>query len=167
MNQNKYLKERKNSILKVDNIYSLIFILLIFLLDRFSKVQIINNYNDKILFINNFINLDLIWNTGIGFGLLKSDSSIIYNIISSLIGIVISILFYISINSQKIEKFIYSIIIGGALGNFYDRVFFSAVPDFIDLHYGNFHWFTFNLADIFITIGIIIFLLKGLKIQNK
>jgi len=167
MNLNKYLKERKNSILKVDNIYSLIFILLIFLLDRFSKVQIINNYNDKILFINNFINLDLIWNTGIGFGLLKSDSSIIYNIISSLIGIVISILFYISINSQKIEKFIYSIIIGGALGNFYDRVFFSAVPDFIDLHYGNFHWFTFNLADIFITIGIIIFLLKGLKIQNK
>jgi signal peptidase II len=167
MNLIKYLKERKNSILKVENIYSLIFILLIFLLDRFSKVQIINNYNDKILFINNFINLDLIWNTGIGFGLLKSDSNIIYNIISSLIGIVISILFYISINSQKIEKFIFSIIIGGALGNFYDRVFFSAVPDFIDLHYGDFHWFTFNLADIFITIGIIIFLLKGLKIQNK
>ena len=167
MNLIKYLKERKNSILKVENIYSLIFILLIFLLDRFSKVQIINNYNDKILFINNFINLDLIWNTGIGFGLLKSDSNIIYNIISSLIGIVISILFYISIISQKFEKFIFSIIIGGALGNFYDRVFFSAVPDFIDLHYGNFHWFTFNLADIFITIGIIIFLLKGLKIQNK
>ena len=167
MNLIRYLKERKNSILKVENIYSLIFILLIFLLDRFSKVQIINNYNDKILFINNFINLDLIWNTGIGFGLLKSDSSIIYNIISSLIGIVISILFYISIISQKFEKFIFSIIIGGALGNFYDRVFFSAVPDFIDLHYGNFHWFTFNLADIFITIGIIIFLLKGLKIQNK
>tara|TARA_X000001036_G_C20449396_1_gene712713 strand:- start:39 stop:542 length:504 start_codon:yes stop_codon:yes gene_type:complete len=167
MNLIRYLKERKNSILKVENIYSLIFILLIFLLDRFSKVQIINNYNDKILFINNFINLDLIWNTGIGFGLLKSDSNIIYNIISSLIGIVISILFYISIISQKFEKFIFSIIIGGALGNFYDRVFFSAVPDFIDLHYGNFHWFTFNLADIFITIGIIIFLLKGLKIQNK
>ena len=154
-------------IFKKSNLYVLLLITLIFTFDRLTKNLIINNFIEKTLYLNEFINLDLIWNTGIGFGLLKSDSNIIYNIISSLIGIVISILFYISIISQKFEKFIFSIIIGGALGNFYDRVFFSAVPDFIDLHYGNFHWFTFNLADIFITIGIIIFLLKGLKIQNK
>ena len=112
------------------------------------------------MFINDFLNIDLIWNTGIGFGFLSSESTVIYNCITLLIGFVILILIYTSINSNKLEKFTFSIILGGALGNFYDRVVFKAVPDFIDLHYNNYHWFTFNVADIFITIGIIIYLLK-------
>ena len=63
--------------------------------------------------------------------------------------------------SKTSEKIIFSIIIGGAIGNLYDRLTYNAVPDFIDLHYNNFHWFTFNVADIFITIGILIFMIKS------
>ena len=125
-----------------------------------------NNFNENIYFLNDYINLDLVWNTGIGFGLLSSNSNLIYNLTSLLIVIVIIFLIYFLIGSDKYEKIIYSIIIGGALGNFYDRMLFKAVPDFIDLHYKNFHWFTFNLADIFITCGIIAFLLKGFYIKN-
>ena len=113
------------------------------------------------------INLDLIWNTGIGFGLLSTNSLLVYNSVTLLIGIVILFLVYILAISEKVDKLIYSIIVGGALGNFYDRVIFNAVPDFIDLHYDNFHWFTFNLADIFITIGILIFIIKGNFVKNK
>ena len=90
-----------------------------------------------------------------------------YNSVTLLIGIVILFLVYILAISEKVDKLIYSIIVGGALGNFYDRVIFNAVPDFIDLHYDNFHWFTFNLADIFITIGILIFIIKGNFVKNK
>ena len=57
-------------------------------------------------------------------------------------------------------------ILAGALGNFYDRIVYSAVPDFIDIHYENFHWFTFNLADIFISIGIIMIIIKDLFFKN-
>ena len=103
----------------------------------------------------------MVWNTGIGFGLLSSKSIILYNLITLIIGTVIVILFIVFFKSDNYEKFIFTIIIGGALGNFYDRLYFRAVPDFIDIHYGNFHWFTFNVADIFITLGIIIFLLKN------
>ena len=116
--------------------------------------------------MNNYINLDLVWNTGIGFGLFSSNSDIIYNLTSLLIIMVIICLIYFLIYSEKYEKIIYSIIVGGALGNFYDRMFFKAVPDFIDLHYKNFHWFTFNLADIFITLGIIAFLFKEIFKAN-
>ena len=83
-----------------------------------------------------------------------------------LIGIVILFLIYVFITSGKIDKLIYSIIIGGALGNFYDRLIYQAVPDFIDLHYENFHWFTFNVADIFITVGILIFVIKNFFVKN-
>ena len=107
------------------------------------------------------------WNTGIGFGLLSFDSSLYYNLISLIIFLLIIFLVIISFKSDKIDKIIFSIIIGGAIGNFYDRVSFRAVPDFIDLHYGSFHWFTFNLADIFITIGIITFIMKDFFTKNK
>ena len=137
-----------------------------FVLDRYSKAEIIKNLNDKSLYINDYLNLDLTWNTGVGFGLFSSNSNLIYNLTSLLIVIVIILLIYFLIGSDKYEKIIYSIIIGGALGNFYDRMLFKAVPDFIDLHYKNFHWFTFNLADIFITCGIIAFLLRGFYIKN-
>jgi signal peptidase II len=152
---------KKNLIFKKENIYVILVILLIFFLDRYAKIKIINNFSDDIYYINNFINLNLIWNSGIGFGLLNFDSSLIYNLISFLIGSVIIFLFYYSITLKKTEKLIFSIIIGGALGNFYDRLSYNGVPDFIDLHYGNFHWFTFNVADIFISIAILAFIING------
>ena len=98
--------------------------------------------------------------------MLSSDSSLFYNIVTILIGLVIIFLFYIFVLSTNVDKLIYSIIIGGALGNFYDRLTYKAVPDFIDLHYNNFHWFVFNVADIFITLGIIAMLMSGLFKKN-
>ena len=147
-----------NKFYKKENVYSIILISLLFLLDRISKIEILKNFSENTFFINNYINFDLTWNTGIGFGLLSNESPLIYHIITILIASVLFFLFYILIFSEKLEKLIFSIIIGGALGNFYDRLFYNAVPDFIDLHYNNFHWFTFNFADIFITIGIIFML---------
>jgi len=161
------LKKIKKNFLKKENIFFFIFITLIFYLDRFTKQKILQKYNDDIFYVNDYINFDLIWNTGIGFGLLSTNSLLVYNSVTLLIGIVILFLVYILAISEKVDKLIYSIIVGGALGNFYDRVIFNAVPDFIDLHYGNFHWFTFNLADIFITIGILIFIIKGNFVKNK
>tara|TARA_Y200000002_G_scaffold368767_1_gene362189 strand:+ start:394 stop:900 length:507 start_codon:yes stop_codon:yes gene_type:complete len=160
------LKEIKNYFLKKENIYYFFLIITIFFLDRYTKFQIINNFNENIYFVNNFINIDLIWNTGISFGLLSSDSSLIYNSISSIIGLVIIFLVYFIIISSRTDKVIFSIIVGGAVGNFYDRLIYRAVPDFIDLHYQNFHWFTFNLADIFITIGIVAYIFKDLIMRQ-
>ena len=161
------LKEIKNNILKKENFYFLAIILLIFGLDRYSKIEIINNFSDTSVYLNDFLNFDLIWNTGIGFGLLKSNTALFYNLISTLIGLVVIILFFLALRSKSFDKIIYSIIIGGALGNFYDRVFYNAVPDFIDIHYRNFHWFTFNIADIFITVGIIALIIYDFFKINK
>lgn len=134
----------------------LIIVILIFFFDRLSKTKIINHQlNNNIIYINDLINFNLVWNTGIGFGLLSSNTNLIYNLITSVIGVVILILIYFITKSKFIENFFFSMILGGALGNFYDRLIYSAVPDFIDLHYKTFHWFTFNIADIFITLGII------------
>ncbi len=160
------LKERGKYFFIKENIYFLIFAIIVFFFDRFSKSKIVNNFNEAPYYVNDFINLDLIWNIGIGFGLLSTNSTLIYNLVTFLIGVIIIILIYFLTISKKIDKFIYSIIIGGALGNFYDRVIYKAVPDFIDLHYNNFHWFTFNVADIFITIGIILLLVRDLLIKN-
>ena len=162
---NKFNNKKKLIFDKI-NIYNILLILTILTLDRLSKIEIINNFSGRTYFINNLININLIWNNGVGFGLLSFDSSLTYNLITVLVGIVILILFYIAITSSKSEKLIYSIIIGGALGNFYDRLTYSAVPDFIDIHYNNFHWFTFNVADIFITMGVIAFIVRGFFVKN-
>ena len=162
-----YLEKIKNNLLKKENLYFLIIIFVIFLLDRYSKIEIIKNFNDKTIYVNDFFNISLIWNTGIGFGLLSFDSNLIYNLISLLIGFVVITIIYIAVKSEIEEKIFFSIIIGGALGNFYDRVIYKAVPDFIDLHYNNFHWFTFNVADIFITIGIFAYIMKGFFIKEN
>lgn len=156
----------KNFLKKKENIFFLFIIAIIIFLDKISKLKIINNLNNRIHYVNEYINLDLTWNIGIGFGLLSTTSQFIYNLITLIIGAVIFIIFYMSINLEKIEKFAFSFIIGGALGNLHDRIIYKAVPDFIDIHYHNFHWFTFNLADIFITIGIIIYILKGLIVKE-
>ena len=57
--------------------------------------------------------------------------------------------------SKGLYSYLIAMIIGGSLGNLFDRLYYYAVPDFIDLHFGNYHWFVFNVADIFITFGII------------
>ena len=156
----------KNDFLKKENIFFLIFAFIIFSFDRITKSKILNTYSENAQYINDYVNIDLIWNIGIGFGFFSTESTLFYNLISTLIGIVILSLTYFLIISEKIDKLIYAIIIGGALGNFYDRIIYKAVPDFIDLHYNDFHWFTFNIADIFITIGVIIFILRGFIFKN-
>ena len=160
------LKEIKNYYLKKENIYYFVLIMIIFFFDRYSKFIVINNFSDRTYYINKYLNLDLIWNIGIGFGFLSTESSIFYNFVTVTVGIVIIFLLYVFAQSERIDKFIYSIIIGGALGNFFDRLAYKAVPDFIDLHYNNFHWLTFTVADIFITIGILIFIVRSFFIKN-
>ena len=160
------LKNKKDKVFKKENIYFFIIIFTIFFLDRITKIKILSNFGESVYFVNNYLNFDLIWNIGIGFGIMSTSSSVIYNLITFIIGFVILFLLYIFLISKKLEKISYSIIIGGALGNFYDRLVFNAVPDFIDIHYNNFHWFTFNVADIFISIGVFIFILSNWVVKN-
>ena len=133
-------------------------IALIYLLDRLSKIYIIyldkNNLGSEI-FISAYLNIVLIWNKGIAFGLFSFDEIYFYNILSSIIALVIIILFVMSVKSRGFKRDSLLIVVGGALGNLHDRIFLNAVPDFIDFHIGNFHWFIFNVSDIFITIGVI------------
>jgi len=161
------VKEIKNKILKKENIYCLIIIFLIFTIDRYSKIGIIRNFTDTSFYLNDFLNFDLVWNTGIGFGFLSTDSSLIYNLITGIICIVIMFLIYLIVKSKTSDKILFSMILGGAMGNVYDRLTYFAVPDFIDIHYKNFHWFTFNIADIFITLGIILIILNDLLIKKN
>ena len=164
----KIYKNSFSLLLEKNNLICFFVITLIFALDRVTKIKIIDHQlNNKEVYINDFINLELIWNTGIGFGLLSFNSNLIYNLITTIIGLVIIFIIYLLIKSFFIEKLYFSFIIGGALGNFYDRLIFYAVPDFIDIHYKSFHWFTFNMADIFITAGIIMLLVKELFINEK
>ena len=155
--------KNKIKIQKID-IYSFIIISLIFASDRFSKIYAIKLIESKgrEIFLSDFLNITLNWNTGIGFGLLSFDGSIFYHTISLLILIIIIYLIYLMVISDSLGKIIFSIIIGGASGNLYDRLTYFAVPDFIDFHINNLHWFTFNLADIFISIGIFAMIIREL-----
>ena len=131
---------------------------LIYFLDRLSKIYVIqldkNNLGSDI-FNSAYLNIVLIWNKGIAFGLLSFNESYLYNIISLMIAIIIIVLIIMSLKNQGFKRYSLLMIVGGALGNLHDRIFFNAVPDFIDFHVGNFHWFIFNVSDIFITLGII------------
>ena len=160
------LRDYKFLVFKKNNIILSILILIIFGFDRITKQQVLNNFSDKEYYINNFLNIDLLWNIGIGFGLFSSDSTTFYNFMTLLITFVILVLFYIFIKSENPDKAAYALILGGAIGNLYDRLIFQAVPDFIDLHYNNFHWFTFNVADIFISLGILIILMTSFFIKK-
>lgn len=133
-------------------------VILIFSLDRTSKLYLLNLAEEGVLinfYIFSFLNVFLTWNTGIGFGLFSFDSGFIYNLISILIGIINLVIIFMAINMQNINRYFLLIILGGSLGNFFDRIYYSAVPDFLDLHIGDFHWFIFNIADVFISIGIL------------
>ena len=131
-------------------------IFLIILIDQISKYYIINifKFQNEAIYLSSFLNLQLIWNEGIAFGLLSFENNLYYNLITFVIIIVILILLFLIKNDDRYSYF-YSIIIGGALGNLVDRIRYSSVPDFIDFHIYNFHWFVFNIADIFVSLGVI------------
>jgi len=145
-----------------------ILIILIFLIDRISKIFVKNldNINNDNLIINSFINIDLVWNRGIAFGFLSLSDKYYYNIITLIIFFVIMILIYLTTNNNGLKRYSYILVCGGALGNFFDRVVHSSVPDFIDLNYNGFHWFIFNVADIFITIGVVCLIFNEFLINN-
>ncbi len=132
--------------------------ILIFVLDRISKIYIINiaeKYGEVEIYINQFINIILVWNSGIGFGLLSFEKQFAYNLITLIIVFVNFVILYLGIKSNNLKGLIFFVILGGSLGNLFDRFYYSAVPDFIDLNYNGFHWFIFNVADIFISIGVV------------
>ena len=137
---------------------SFLIVALIYFIDRLSKIYIIqldeNNLGSDI-FNSAYLNIVLIWNKGIAFGLLSFTESYFYNILSLIISLIVAILVLMTLKSQGFKRYSLLMIVGGALGNLHDRIMFKAVPDFIDFHVGSFHWFIFNVADIFITVGVI------------
>ena len=144
-------------------------ILLIFLLDRISKIYVIHqdkNFPGSEIFSSKFLNISLIWNEGIAFGLFSFDDTKLYNVLTLLILIIILVIVFMISKSVGLKKLALLMILGGALGNVFDRIFSKAVPDFIDFHVGDFHWFIFNIADIFITIGVIFMIILELT-ENK
>ena len=148
---------------------SLILIILIFALDRFSKIYVIylSNKNSVLeIFSSKFLNINLIWNDGIAFGLFSFDQNHFYNFLAIIILIVILVVFVMMVKAKDLKKYSLLMIFGGAIGNVYDRIFYRAVPDFIDFHIGEFHWFIFNVADIFITAGVIFMILFELIAKN-
>ena len=142
----------------------------IFLLDRFSKIYVIYlneelNYSE--IFSSKFLNINLIWNQGIAFGLFSFKKDFLYTALTIVIIIIIFIILFIVVKSVGLKKYSLLMILGGALGNVFDRIFNNAVPDFIDFHVGNYHWFIFNVADIFITLGVILMILLEFTANNK
>ena len=156
----------KSNLITIKLLYCSLIVGIIFTLDRITKIYIINN-NKNIKYINDYLNLELIWNTGIGFGLLSLNAGMLYNIISLIILIIVFLLIYLIIKSDKSESIFYSMLIGGAIGNLHDRITYFAVPDFIDVHFRGYHWFTFNVADIFITLGIICLIIDEILTKDK
>jgi len=143
---------------KITVMKKIIIIIFIFFLDRTSKIYLLNlqlSGVDIDFYINSFLNFYLVWNTGIGFGLAAMESNIYYHILTGIISLVNVGLILFLFKAKSIYSYLIAIIIGGSLGNLFDRIYYYAVPDFIDLHIGNYHWFVFNIADIFITVGII------------
>ena len=148
----------------------IIIILIVFFLDRATKIYLLNlqeNGNDIDFYIYPFLNFNLVWNKGIGFGLASMETNIYYHILTLIIAVVIIGLIFYLIKSKAIYAYLIALVAGGALGNLFDRIYYYAVPDFIDLHLGNYHWFIFNVADIFITVGIIGLILVELLKKEK
>ena len=147
-----------------------IIILSIFILDRLTKLYVI--HLDKIdsgtkIFSSKFLNIYLIWNEGIAFGLFSSNESSLYNFLTLFILIIILVILYMMTKSSGLKKYSLLMILGGAIGNVFDRIIYKAVPDFIDFHVGNFHWFIFNVSDIFISVGVILMVILELFDKPK
>jgi len=139
-------------------IIHLFIVFFLFVSDRLSKIYVIHESEknlDNYILESTYLNIRLIWNEGIAFGLFSFDDKFLYHSLSLLILLIILVIIYMIVKNDGFKKYSLLLVLGGALGNFYDRIVNSAVPDFIDFHYNNFHWFIFNVADIFITIGII------------
>lgn len=152
------------------NYLGFVIIFIAFILDRVSKILIINHSNTfgKLdMSLNPFLNLNLIWNEGIAFGLFSFDEKNYYNLLTFLIIGIILVLLWLMFRSSGLEKLGFASVIGGSLGNVIDRIFYSSVPDFIDLNYNGFHWFVFNVADIFITLGVIMLIFCEFKKKEK
>jgi len=148
-----------------------LFILFIFIVDRLSKNYVIlldqSSLESDLLFFSSFFNIQLVWNSGVAFGLFSFEEDFYYNLITLIIIFVVILVIYLAKNANKLDRYLYSMIIGGASGNLLDRLLYRSVPDFIDLHYNNFHWFIFNVADIFITIGIISLIFSDILKDKK
>ena len=145
-------------------------ILVIFLVDRISKIYILKIAELESIvdiYLTSYLNLYLIWNKGIAFGLFTFEDNFIYQLISSVIFIISIVLVVMIIKSDGFKKYSMILILGGALGNLFDRIYYSAVPDFIDLHFEGFHWFVFNVADIFITFGVICLILSEINLKKS
>ena len=143
---------------------------LIFLVDRISKIYVIfldKKFSGSEIFVSKFLNINLIWNEGIAFGLLSFDHENLYNLLTILISIIILVICFMIYKTNGIKKYLLIFILGGALGNIYDRIFFNAVPDFIDFHINGFHWFIFNIADIFISLGVIFMIFFEIIDNNR
>ena len=161
--------------MKINNLGKIFFInsslvILIFLIDRISKMYVIyldNKFHGSQIFSSKFLNIQLLWNEGIAFGLLSLTQEKFYNLLTIFILIIIVIILYLTFKSKGFKKYSMLLIFGGAIGNLYDRIFYKAVPDFIDFHVGNFHWFIFNVADIFITLGVIFMISLEFSINQK
>ena len=151
-------------------IFYFLIISIVFVLDRVSKIYVINYFENTLdteIYLSNFLNIILVWNEGIGFGLLSFQDGGIYNFITLIIILINLIIIYFIYKYKDIRSFLLTLVLGGSLGNLFDRIAFSAVPDFIDFNYNNFHWFIFNIADIFITIGVICLIFVELILNNK
>ena len=151
-------------------IIGIILLVLIFFLDRITKILILNIVEEtgKLdVYVNSFLNLYLVWNKGIGFGLLSFDQKSTYNVISFLILLINLIIIYLIYIEKSIKTYFLLVILGGSFGNLFDRVYYNAVPDFIDLNYKGYHWFIFNVADIFITLGILCLIFSELLNYKK
>ena len=151
------------------SLISLFTVIIIFSLDRISKFYVISQSEKNLsydLFESKFLNINLVWNEGIAFGLLSFDKDYLYNLLTILIIALIIIIFFMILKNIGFKKYSLLMVLGGALGNLYDRIYFKAVPDFIDFHIGNFHWFIFNVSDIFISLGVL-FLISLELINNK
>ena len=148
----------------------LISIILIFMVDRFSKMYVIylsqKSFESEI-FKSSYLNIILVWNDGIAFGLLSLKESIFYNLITSIILVIILVLIFLIFKSINFKRFSYIVVTGGALGNLFDRIVYKSVPDFLDVHYNGFHWFIFNIADIFISIGVICLIYDEIFLEKK
>ena len=156
--------------LRKNFVINLSLVLMIFFLDRVSKIYVI--YLDKKflgseIYSSKFIDIDLVWNEGIAFGLFSFGTENFYNILTILILFIILVIMFMAIQTSGYKKYLLLMILGGAIGNVYDRISYKAVPDFFDFHIGNFHWFIFNVADIFITIGVFFMIFLELIVNNK
>ena len=144
-------------------------VLTMFLADRISKIYILKQAeleNSVDIYLTSYLNLYLIWNKGIAFGLFSFDDNTIYNLITLIITIITSVILVMIVKAKSFEKYCLMLIFGGSIGNLFDRIYYSAVPDFIDFHVNNYHWFIFNVADIFITLGVLCLIYAEIFFNN-